>query len=73
MDAENWSVIVVVSPFALQLTGVADVIVTAAGPVTVKSDPLTATEEHKIGSAKVNVMAEGIHVGGSTVPIGIFG
>ena len=65
--------IVVVSPFALQLTAVAELTLTVDGPVITKSDPFAATELHKIGSANVNVIDDGVHPGGVTAPIAIAG
>jgi hypothetical protein len=59
----------VVSPFALQLTATAEEIVTAEGPVIIKSLPLAATELHFTGSAKISVREVGAHGGGITVPI----
>jgi hypothetical protein len=66
-------VIVLVSPLALQLTAVAELTMTADGPVMIKSDPLAATELHNMGSAKVNVIDEGVQGGGVTLPIAIAG
>jgi len=66
-------VIVLVSPLALQLTAVAELVVTADGPIMIKSDPFAATELHNIRSAKVNVIDEGVQGGGVTLPIAIAG
>ena len=61
----------VVSPLALQLTAVAELTITAEGPVMIKSLPFTATELHNTGSAKVNVIDDGVQEGGVMAPIAI--
>lgn len=63
--------IAIVSPLALQLTAAAEFIVTAEGPVIVKSDPLAAIELHKMGSVKVSVTDCGRQGGVPIVPIAI--
>ncbi len=67
----NWIVIELVSPLPLQLTAAATVTVTSDGPVTIKSDPLAATELQFIASAKVKVIEVGEQAGGVIVPIGM--
>ena len=64
-------VILVVCPFASQLTAVAPETATVDGPVITKSLPLAATELQLTGSAKVNVIVCGMQGGGVTVPIAI--
>lgn len=57
----------------VQLTAVAEVIVTGEGPLMVKSDPLEATELHCKGTVKFNVMDCGRQAGGVIVPMGMAG
>lgn len=72
MGKENWRVMLFVSP-PVQLTAVAETMVTGEGPVITKSDPLEATELHCRGAVKFKVMDWGMQGGGITVPMGIAG
>lgn len=64
--------ILLVSP-PVQLIAVAELIVTAEGPVIIKSDPLGAMELHCKGEVKLSVMDWGRQGGGVIVPMGTGG
>ncbi|SRR5258706_3394658 len=61
--------IVVVNPWASQLPA-ADATVIAEGPVTLKSLPLAAMDEHRIGEGKISFNNEGEQPIGERLSIG---